>query len=401
MIAEIISTGDEIITGMVTDTNASWLSSKLLELGIQVSRRETVGDRLEDLTAVIAERSRKADVLFVNGGLGPTSDDNTSKAAAAAAQVNLVRHEEWVLRIRKWHEERRRDMPETNLKQADIPAGAQILDNLCGTACGFFLRINKALCFFTPGVPSEFYSMYEHAIKPYLKKHFACGDTAVKRLFLFGVSESFLQKALNDVPQSDRVVLGYRAAYPLLELKVICHHATGEEAERTLEAVREKVSGWLICEDESNPARLVAQRFGDRRVLIKDYATGGELTRQLSPWCRSLASVSSNEPEALSGDPDRLDQGFDLVLSLTPAKDSGKTVFTIMDMQKPARALRFETELSVTDSARRREAIALETQMLMLRAFKAEGTAHALLHAEQFRLPQLQLGEIALANIGE
>ncbi len=239
---EIITTGDEIMTGMVTDTNVSWLCQELLNLGVQAARRSTVGDSLEDLTAVISERSQEADLIIVNGGLGPTSDDNTTVAAAKAAGVKLVRHDEWVQKIRAWCDERHRPMLDTNLKQADLPEGATMIDNPCGTACGYYLKIKKALCFFTPGVPREFKAMMTDSILPKIKTE-VIGDnnTKVKRLFLFGVGESKLQAMMNTLSIPESITLGYAAGYPLLELKLICHNAKDEEFNQALSAIRDTV----------------------------------------------------------------------------------------------------------------------------------------------------------------
>ena len=142
---EIIATGDEIITGFVVDTNSAWLCQQLLDLGIQVKRRNTVGDKLEDIFKVISERSKVADIIIVNGGLGPTSDDNTTQAAAQAAGLELEKYEAWLNKITQYYAIQGKQMSETNIKQAMLPKGAEIIDNPIGTACGFKLKINNAL----------------------------------------------------------------------------------------------------------------------------------------------------------------------------------------------------------------------------------------------------------------
>ena len=151
MIIEIISTGDEVLTGFTQDTNASWLSQRLLELGWQVRRRHTVGDRMDDLVDIMRERSQVADVLLINGGLGPTSDDKTTEAAALAAGVSLELRDEWLAELQQKYQSRGRVMPQSNRKQALLPQGAMLIPNPVGTACGFALTIGRARCYFTPG----------------------------------------------------------------------------------------------------------------------------------------------------------------------------------------------------------------------------------------------------------
>ena len=209
MQVEIISTGDEVITGFITDTNVAWLCQELLSLGIQPRLRHTVGDNLEDIVSLLKERSEHCDVLLVNGGMGPTSDDNTTEAAALAAGVPQVLNQTWLTRLEAWHKERGRTMPQTNVKQAMLPEGAQMLDNPRGTACGFMLKINRATCFFTPGVPSEFRPMYLNEIRPRLVKDFLDGvHTQVKRLFLFGISESLLGQKIEALQLPASIVVG-------------------------------------------------------------------------------------------------------------------------------------------------------------------------------------------------
>lgn len=283
MQVEVISTGDEVITGMITDTNVSWLCQELLSLGIQCKRRHTVGDKLQDIYEVIKERTSEADIIFVNGGLGPTSDDNTTQAAAMAANVPLKRLTEWEERIRKWHKQRGRVMPEANLKQALIPENAQMIDNTCGTACGFRMKISKALCFFTPGVPHEFKEMFTREIKPYLVANYVNDkNTEVKRLFLHGIAESALQEKMNKLHFPDSIVLGYRAAYPLLELKLIATNSTKEELNSSIDKVRCELKNYLICEDNFNLSEQIADLSDNQPFVIYDNVTRGQLGTSLS-----------------------------------------------------------------------------------------------------------------------
>lgn len=99
---EMISTGEEVLSGQIVDTNAAWFSDAMMNLGIELQRRSTVGDRLPDLVSLFLERSRVADLILVNGGLGPTSDDLSVEAAARAAGVGLVEHAAWREHLENW-----------------------------------------------------------------------------------------------------------------------------------------------------------------------------------------------------------------------------------------------------------------------------------------------------------
>lgn len=148
--------------------------------------------------AILRERSEQADVLIVNGGLGPTSDDLSALAAATAKGEGLVLNAEWLETMTRFFAERGRPMAESNRKQAEIPASAEMINNPVGTACGFAVQLNRCLMFFTPGVPSEFKVMVEQEIVPRLRARFTLPSPPVcLRLTTFGRSESELAQSLN------------------------------------------------------------------------------------------------------------------------------------------------------------------------------------------------------------
>ncbi|MDU3056356.1 MAG: CinA family nicotinamide mononucleotide deamidase-related protein, partial [Escherichia coli] len=150
----------------------------------------TVGDNLDDLVTILRERSQHADVLIVNGGLGPTSDDLSALAAATAKGEGMVLHEAWLKEMERYFHERGRVMAPSNRKQAELPASAEFINNPVGTACGFAVQLNRCLMFFTPGVPSEFKVMVEHEILPRLRERFSLPQPPVcLRLTTFGRSE--------------------------------------------------------------------------------------------------------------------------------------------------------------------------------------------------------------------
>nr|VUD34955.1 competence/damage-inducible protein CinA [Raoultella sp. NCTC 9187] len=121
---EMLSTGDEVLHGQIVDTNAAWLADFFFNQGLPLTRRNTVGDDLDSLIAILRERSEHADVLIVNGGLGPTSDDLSALAAATAKGESLILHAGWLETMTRFFAERGRPMAESNRKQAEIPASA-------------------------------------------------------------------------------------------------------------------------------------------------------------------------------------------------------------------------------------------------------------------------------------
>lgn len=299
MIIEIITTGDEVLTGFTVDTNASWLSLQLLEAGWQVRRRQTVGDRLDDLTGLLDERSKVADVIIFNGGLGPTSDDKTTDAVAQVMGQPLVLNDAWLANMQEKFLKRGREMPESNRKQAMLPQGSEVLDNPIGTACGFKVQINQALCYFTPGVPNEFKQMVQNEIIPDLQKKYPTGSATVKRYFTFGVSESALSDQLDNLTWPEHIELGYRSSMPIIEMKLISQHpgADFETAEKQLLAV---IEPYMVAKDTFNiPAFIEANLPNQGALEILEGSTCGELLTNLAPHITHLcADYHSHLPDS-------------------------------------------------------------------------------------------------------
>ncbi|CNH21667.1 competence damage-inducible protein A [Yersinia intermedia] len=281
---EMLSTGDEVLHGQIIDTNAAWLADYLFNQGLPINSRETVGDSLSALIEVLTERSQVADVLIVNGGLGPTSDDLSALAAARAAGTELVEHPEWIARMEAFFHERGRVMSATNRKQAHIPANAEMLDNPVGTACGFALRLNKCLMFFTPGVPSEFKVMVEQQIMPRLRQHFDVAEPPLcLRMTTFGRSESDLAQELDPLRLPDGVVLGYRSSAPIIELKLTGPASQHQAMEQVWQQVREVAGDSTLFEGTQGLPTLLAEQLNERglRLAVSEQFTAGLMNWQL------------------------------------------------------------------------------------------------------------------------
>lgn len=219
---EMLSTGDEVLYGQIVDTNAAWLADYLFQEGFLITTRMTMGDDLTQLVGMLQERSLVNDILIVNGGLGPTSDDLTAEAAAMANNEPLVLHQEWLLEIERYFASRGRKMAPTNRKQALLPASAKMINNPVGTACGFKMQMNGCTLYFTPGVPSEFKQMIQTEILPDIKTSYPhINKPLCYRLTTMGRSESDLASEIEaklKVPAG--ITVGYRSAMPIIELKL-------------------------------------------------------------------------------------------------------------------------------------------------------------------------------------
>jgi len=220
---QLLLTGNELMTGDIVDSNSAMIAQQFKELGLDIDRKVTIADNITALVNEINLLAKQADILIINGGLGPTIDDLTAEALAKATQVKLVEHSEALAHLRAWCENRGTKLSAPNLKQAILPEGCTIIANKKGSAVGF--KVNHLACdiYCTPGVPRELKTMLAEQITPDIAKKLPNKlITDVTRLQVFGLGESTLQKMIDeklpDWPKS--IELGFRAGIPLLEVKL-------------------------------------------------------------------------------------------------------------------------------------------------------------------------------------
>jgi nicotinamide-nucleotide amidase len=288
---EMICTGEEVLSGQIIDTNAAWVANALMDHGIEMQHRSTVGDRIDDLVSAFSERSLRADVILVNGGLGPTTDDLSAEAMAKALGEDLVEHTQWREHLEAWFTQRGRTMPASNLKQCLLPASAILVDNPVGSAPGFRVKFNKAWLFFTPGVPVELKQMVDEQFIPFLKQEFDLSEpTKLHKLLTLGHGESMLADKLDKLTLPSGVTLGYRPSIPHLEIKLF---ARGEKAiaalPEFLKAVKAELGIAVVAEGPPLIAEAVHALLVDSGLTlsIAESCTGGMLTSQLIEYAGS------------------------------------------------------------------------------------------------------------------
>ncbi|HZM45048.1 MAG TPA: CinA family nicotinamide mononucleotide deamidase-related protein [Burkholderiales bacterium] len=288
---EVICTGDEVLTGKIVNTNFSYITQKLEDFGLSVSWETTVGDDRESLLLAFQLAGSRADAVIVNGGLGPTVDDLSQEIAAKAAGVELVLCEDWLTRMESFFQRRSRVMPPSNRKQAMLPAGAEMLDNPVGTACGFAVDIGRARFFFTPGVPRELRRMLEEQVVPrLLAKGGVQLAIRLKRFHSYGIGESHadtLLKGVEDLAADGAVKLGFRAHYPQLETKLTVRGADMDEIGRILAPVeaevRKRLGNFILAEDDQTLEGVVLAELEKRHAVltIVETFTSGQISARI------------------------------------------------------------------------------------------------------------------------
>lgn len=284
---QMLLTGSELMSGDTVDSNSALVGQRLGELGITLERKITLDDDLDALTAAIREISTDADILIVNGGLGPTVDDLTAAALAAAAEVPLDENPRALAHIESWCEQRQIPMDAANRKQAQLPAGSDILPNSTGSAVGIAMTLGDCRVLCTPGVPGELRDMLNSMIEDIRHRHPDLETRQILRLQTFGLGESAAQQCVADAllgwPQ--QISLGFRAGAPQMEIKL----TAASDAEPGLQAqCREQLQSLfgdhIIGEGNATLAARVLELLSDRgrQITTAESCTGGLIASMLT-----------------------------------------------------------------------------------------------------------------------
>jgi nicotinamide-nucleotide amidase len=288
---QLLLTGNELISGDVIDTNSAYIAKQVKDIGIDVSRRVTISDNLTTLINEIQHISQLSDILIINGGLGPTTDDLTSEALSIAAGIPLEEHIHAIEHLTLWAEKRGATLDKANLKQALLPKGTNIINNRTGSAVGIHLNINNCDVFCTPGVPSELKVMLDEEIIPSLRNNFPAQEFVhTTRLQTFGIGESKLQMLINnsfpDLPSS--IEIGYRANTPTLELKLTTYSEAAYKIKELWlpkfhHLLNDHILGEIQNDDISLPLSVVKQLSQNKLTIsTAESCTGGLIASQIT-----------------------------------------------------------------------------------------------------------------------
>ncbi len=283
---ELLTTGSELLLGIVQNTHTAWIAGELRAMGLRIDQQITVPDG-DSVRIAIRDTVKRADVLIVTGGLGPTSDDVTREATASALGVELISDEHAVRVIKEFFTLRDREMPVSNLKQAMVPCGAEVLPNSNGTAPGVYVppRLGDYPCavFLLPGPPSELYPMFRAEV-PHRLQAMASLDTeqGMVSLKVIGVGESDLHDLLDkQLHEIDGIEVGYCARPYEVDLRLIGRAVAREKA---ASLVRDAYPSQLISEDGASLEEVLVRGFALRgwSLATAESCTGGLITSMLT-----------------------------------------------------------------------------------------------------------------------
>lgn len=280
MKAEILATGDEIRSGALVDSNSAHIARKLEEAGIEVVRHSSVGDDLDAIVSILQEIAVRADIAVVTGGLGPTADDLTLSAAAAAAGVGVDQDPRALGSVEAFFKAHKRPVSKANMKQALLPIGANCIINPVGSAPGFHLKIKHCEIFFLPGVPFEMKAMLSGEVLPRLIQLMGRDSHVrlVQTLSTFGLTESATADQLKGFKKRfPSLKLGFRANFPEIQVKL---YGSGPQ-ESELRRQMARAEDW------------VTQRLGNRIFSTSGESLEGAVGKLLRARHATLAVAES------------------------------------------------------------------------------------------------------------
>jgi nicotinamide-nucleotide amidase len=288
VIAEIVTTGTEILLGEIVDTNAAWIAQQLREAGVSIYYKTTVGDNEERLRGVLEQSLSRSDVIILTGGLGPTVDDITRQAVAAATQRPLELHEDALEQLKARFERFGSVMSENNVQQARIPHGATLIPNPVGTAPGFIAERGGAYVIALPGVPREMKVLMQETVLPWLQER--VGSVVIRRRILrtMGIGESSIDALFDDLMHQSNPTMGLAAHTGQCDIRIAAR-ADGEEAANAMldeiEAqIRAKIEKYIYStvpgESYETVIARTVQALG-KKVALLETNTGGSIATRL------------------------------------------------------------------------------------------------------------------------
>jgi len=300
MKVEVVTIGDELLLGFTVDTNAAHLARELAAIGVEITRRSTVGDKAEEIASAVREALERSDGVVTTGGLGPTSDDMTKPSIAALFERAMVRDEAIVQWLRdRWAGMRRKGpIPESNFTQAMIPEGASILTNSQGSAPGIWLEDERGRWVaMLPGVPREMRAMAAEQLIPRLTERLSAGRTACgpptvimsRTLRTTGIAESALADLLGELGRSiDGLAPAFLPGVEGVDIRLTSRGLPENEATTKLEdaaaKLRSAIGRYVYGEGTTDLASVVLElcRASGIRVSVAESCTGGLLGTRIT-----------------------------------------------------------------------------------------------------------------------
>ncbi len=288
MNAEIISIGTELLMGELTDTNASWIASRLPALGIRLQQVSIIDDDLPKLSEAFRQGMERSDVIFTTGGLGPTQDDLTREAVAAALDEMPAVEEGALENLRQWFRNRGQDMPAHNVKQASLIPSARFIVNRNGTAPGWWAEKEGKHIIIMPGPPGENRAMWHDEIEAKLKTLIDSEVTITRNIKTLGLGEASVDEIVAEYFGLENPYLGIYSKADGIHLRIIAR-AKDEDSAREMiapveDAIHERLAPYIWGYDDETPELSVGAALTARGLTLAtmESVSGGFLANTIT-----------------------------------------------------------------------------------------------------------------------
>ncbi len=288
MKAEIISVGTELLMGELTDTNASWIAGRLPALGIQLQWVSIIGDDLPRLTDAFVQGWQRSDIIFTTGGLGPTQDDLTREAVAAALGETPVVQEPELENLRQWFRNRGQDMPAHNVKQAHLIPSAEFITNRNGTAPGWWAQRDGKHIVCMPGPPGENRAMWQDEIDAKLKGIVDTEVTITRNIKTLGLGEASVDEIMDEYFGLENPYLGIYSKADGIHLRIIARAADEASAREMIapieDAIHDRLAPYVWGYDDETPELSVGAALVSRGMTLAtmESVSGGFLANTIT-----------------------------------------------------------------------------------------------------------------------
>ena len=283
--ATIITIGDELLIGQVTDTNSAWIAQQLNRIGIAVTKRIAVGDNANEIWNVLESENKNADVVLITGGLGPTSDDITKELLCKYFSGKMIIDQGALDNVKYlFNQVYHKPISEVIYKQAEVPDVCEVVQNKRGSAPGMIFQKDGTIFISMPGVPYEMQGIMQDVI-PYLEKKFALPAIIHKTILTAGIGESSLAEIIKDFEKQlpDEISLAYLPTYGMVRLRLTTSGFDKNETEKVIndqfQQLKKLVHDYMVT-DEDEPMQQVLGKIllkNKKTISTAESCTGGAI----------------------------------------------------------------------------------------------------------------------------
>lgn len=288
--AEIITIGDEILYGQILDTNTQWISLELDKIGVKTVRKSSVGDQRDEIVQILQEAQKRADIVFITGGLGPTKDDLTKKILADFFNCPLAYHPDALQDVTDFFAKRGRELSDINRDQALLPTKSTFIPNKQGTAPAMWFNEQETIWVSMPGVPFEMKAIMETEVLPRITTHFKLPVIVHQIRKVVGIGESYLSDLIQDweLELPSHLKLAYLPSLGIVKLRLTGFGQDKDQIHADIDAEFEKVlpliKSYIFGREKDELASVVGQLLVDQQatLAVAESCTGGYLAHQFT-----------------------------------------------------------------------------------------------------------------------